>query len=137
MLSVPNTDSNSFYLRKCKQFQLERHPARFPEDIPAFFIKFLTDEGDLVLDIFAGSNTTGVAAERLRRRWLAFDSSHEYLRASVLRFVEGDHDRKIEEVLKLLSCAEADLPLEHVSLASLPSGGVRKSKESRTEQLFS
>ncbi|OYX02304.1 MAG: hypothetical protein B7Z12_12335, partial [Caulobacter vibrioides] len=39
--------------------EFERHPARFPSDLPAFFIKMLTDEEDVVLDIFGGSNTTG------------------------------------------------------------------------------
>jgi site-specific DNA-methyltransferase (cytosine-N4-specific) len=68
---------------------VEAHPARFPEKLPAFFIDFLTDPRDLVLDFFAGSNTAGVAAEKAGRRWLAFDSCHEYLAASVFRFV-GD-----------------------------------------------
>ncbi len=47
-----------------------RHPARFPEALPAFFINLLTLPGQLVLDPFAGTGTTGVAAERLGRRWL-------------------------------------------------------------------
>jgi site-specific DNA-methyltransferase (cytosine-N4-specific) len=73
MLSIPNTDSNSAYLRLCNEFGFDRHPARFPEDIPRFFIKMLTESNDIVLDIFAGSNTTGAAAETLRRKWLAFE----------------------------------------------------------------
>jgi hypothetical protein len=64
------------------------HPARFPEKLPTFFIEFLTDPGDTVLDIFAGSNTTGSAAEKLDRRWLAFEKDHPYLAASVFRFVD-------------------------------------------------
>jgi len=59
LLSIPNTESNSSYLRICKELGIERHPARFPSDLPAFFIKMLTDEEDVVLDIFGGSNTTG------------------------------------------------------------------------------
>jgi site-specific DNA-methyltransferase (cytosine-N4-specific) len=47
----------------------------------------LTDPGDLVVDIFAGSNTTGMAAEAEGRRWLAFELEREYVAASVLRFV--------------------------------------------------
>ena len=70
LLSYPNTESNSLYLRLCKRFGLIPHPARFPEALPEFFINFLTDPNDLVLDIFAGSNTTGRTAERLGRRWL-------------------------------------------------------------------
>ena len=46
--------------------------------------------GDIVVDIFAGSNTTGAVAEVERRRWLAFDLSREYLAASAFRFIDPD-----------------------------------------------
>jgi site-specific DNA-methyltransferase (cytosine-N4-specific) len=68
----------------------QQHPARFPAKLPEFFIRFLTDEDDLVVDIFAGSNTTGAVAEVERRRWLAFDLSLEYLAASSFRFIDSD-----------------------------------------------
>ena len=67
---------------------MKPHPARFPEKLPTFFIEFLTDPGDTVLDIFAGSNTTGSAAEKLDRRWLAFEKDRTYLAASDFRFVD-------------------------------------------------
>lgn len=86
LLVIPNTESNSSYLRLCKQASVSPHPARFPEKLPAFFIAFLTNPGDLVVDIFAGSNTTGIAAEATGRRWLAFDLDPGYLAASVFRF---------------------------------------------------
>lgn len=89
LLEIPNTESNSAYLRLCKQAQAIPHPARFPEKLPAFFIAFLTDPGDLVLDFFAGSNTTGAAAETAGRRWLAFELNGDYLAASVVRFAEA------------------------------------------------
>lgn len=88
LLSIPNTESNSQYLRHCKAVGIHGHPARFPAKLPEFFIKFLTQRGDLVLDIFAGSNTTGEAAERLGRRWLACDLDRGYVASSVLRFIE-------------------------------------------------
>ncbi|MBN1492270.1 MAG: site-specific DNA-methyltransferase [Phycisphaerae bacterium] len=87
LLQCPNTESNSLYLRLCSAVGFAPHPARFPRAIPEFFIKFLTDEGDLVLDMFAGSNTTGEAAEVLGRRWLAVDTSFEYVTASAFRFM--------------------------------------------------
>ncbi|MBI5155553.1 site-specific DNA-methyltransferase [Candidatus Poribacteria bacterium] len=90
LLQIPNTESNSEYLRRCKEAGVPGHPARFPEALPEFFIKFLTSPGDLVLDFFAGSNTTGSVAERLGRRWLAFESSQEYLATSVFRFCKSD-----------------------------------------------
>jgi site-specific DNA-methyltransferase (cytosine-N4-specific) len=89
LLQIPNTESNSLYLRCCKAAGVSGHPARFPERLPEFFIKFLTDAGDVVLDIFAGSNTTGATAEKLGRRWISFELDREYVGASVFRFL-GD-----------------------------------------------
>jgi site-specific DNA-methyltransferase (cytosine-N4-specific) len=100
LLQYPNTDSNSLYLRLCKRFGLKAHPARFPEALPEFFIRFLTEPGDMVLDIFAGSNATGRAAERLGRRWLSIDTSREYVLASAFRFLDGWEDGAIEEYLE-------------------------------------
>jgi DNA modification methylase len=54
-------------------------PTRFPAALPEFFIKLLTDEGDIVLDPFVGSNTTGAVAERLERRWMAVERVEEYI----------------------------------------------------------
>ena len=86
LLQIPNSESNSGYLRGCKTAGIKGHPARFPSKLPEFFIRFLTDPGDLVVDIFAGSNTTGSVAEKEGRRWLAFDTSLDYLAASTFRF---------------------------------------------------
>jgi DNA modification methylase len=114
LLSYPNTESNSLYLRLCKRFGVIPHPARFPESLPGFFIKFLTDAGDQVLDIFAGSNTSGHAAERLGRRWLAVDCDREYVVASALRFMDGWTDRMVESYL---ACVRTGRPY-HPIIAS-------------------
>lgn len=90
MLQFPNSESNSQYLRYCKKYKIKGHPARFPMALPEFFIKFLTEENDLVVDIFAGSNTTGMTAERLSRRWMSIELSREYVANSVFRFVNDD-----------------------------------------------
>jgi site-specific DNA-methyltransferase (cytosine-N4-specific) len=87
LLQIPNCESNGVYLGACKELGVKGHPARFPSKLPEFFIRLLTDPGDLVVDIFAGSNTTGMVAEAEGRRWLAFELSREYAAASVLRFV--------------------------------------------------
>lgn len=89
VLELANTESNSLYLRLCRQAGLKPHPARFPRDFADFFLKFLTEPGDLVLDPFAGSNTTGWAAEILRRKWMAFELREDYLEASKFRFLES------------------------------------------------
>ena len=88
LLQIPNTESNSSYLRLCKLIGANGHPARFPQRLPEFFIKFLTDPNDVVLDIFAGSNTTGAAAESLSRNWIAFELDRGYLATSTFRFLD-------------------------------------------------
>ena len=47
----------------------------------------MTEPDDFVLDIFAGSNTTGEAAEDNQRKWISFEIKREYVAASTLRFV--------------------------------------------------
>lgn len=86
VLTLTNTLSNDPYLVYCKKRGLSVHPARMPSDLAAFFIKFLTDARDLVLDPFAGSNTTGASAEALKRRWVAIEPNNEYLGGSRGRF---------------------------------------------------
>jgi len=92
LLQIPNTESNGPYLSGCKAVDAKQHPARFPSKLPEFFIRFLTDPGDLVLDIFAGSNTTGSAAESVDRRWLAFEECREYVATSAFRFLRPEVD---------------------------------------------
>jgi DNA modification methylase len=92
LLQIPNSDSNGQYLRGCKALGLKAHPARFPSKLPEFFIRFLTEPGDLVVDIFAGSNTTGFVAEQECRYWLAFEHELPYLAASSFRFMSEDSD---------------------------------------------
>jgi len=90
LLQISNTESNSHYIQLCKAVGISAHPARFPQKLPAFFIEFLTDPGDVVLDIFAGSNTTGAAAEALGRRWVAFEQDKSYIAASAFRFIDKE-----------------------------------------------
>ena len=86
MLKFGNNAANDEYAKRSKELGLKMHPARFPPVLPEFFIKLLTDEGDTVIDPFAGSNTTGLVAEGLRRRWVAMERVSEYLEASKVRF---------------------------------------------------
>jgi DNA modification methylase len=92
LLEIPNSESNGQYLSGCKAVGATQHPARFPARLPQFFIRMLTEPGDVVLDIFAGSNTTGWVAEAEKRRWLAFDESREYVAASAFRFLKKGTD---------------------------------------------
>lgn len=91
LLAIPNTDSNSYYLRYCKEQGLKPCPARYPTDLPEYFIRMLTDEGDFVVDPFAGSCVTGEVCERLGRQWLCVEMVEEYLKGALARF---DHPKK-------------------------------------------
>jgi site-specific DNA-methyltransferase (cytosine-N4-specific) len=90
LLEAPNTTSRDPYIQRCRAAGLPVHPARFPPAVPDFFIRFLTEPGQLVLDPFAGSNTTGLVAEQLKRRWLAVEINGDYVAGSRLRFAESE-----------------------------------------------
>ncbi|MCI0462531.1 MAG: site-specific DNA-methyltransferase [Gemmataceae bacterium] len=81
-----NNDANGPYLSRCQETGRKPHPARFPAAIPLFFVRFLTEKGDLVLDPFAGSNTTGEVCEAEGRRWIAIECDGSYLETSRFRF---------------------------------------------------
>ena len=83
--AVPGVSSDD-YVRRCRAAELVVHPARQPAEIPDFFVRMLTRPNQLVLDPFAGSNTTGRVAEDLGRRWVSIEILEEYVAASRLRF---------------------------------------------------
>lgn len=89
LIVVSHTSSNDYYQRRCRQEGLPVHPARFPPDIPFFFIQMLTDPNDLVVDIFAGSNVTGWVCEHSSRHWLSFELDHSYVKGSQFRFEDN------------------------------------------------
>lgn len=86
LIETSNTTSVEAYQAYCRDHGLEVHPARFPREIPEFFVKFVTEPGDFVLDPFAGSNVTGAVAEELGRSWAAFELNPDYLDGSIGRF---------------------------------------------------
>jgi site-specific DNA-methyltransferase (cytosine-N4-specific) len=89
LLAIPNTRSNDDYFRRCRDAGLPIHPARFPPPLPEFFIRFLTQPRQLVLDPFAGSNTTGHVAEQLERSWISVEINADYVAGSRLRFADA------------------------------------------------
>lgn len=116
LLQIPNTESNSQYLRFCQLAGTKGHPARFPQKLPEFFIQFLTDVGDVVLDIFAGSNTTGAVAERLGRRWIAFELEQSYLAESAFRFISDAEEGSVRALYASLSTKGAvNVPISRVA----------------------
>lgn len=87
VLTIGNTNAADDYLKHCRKGGLKVHPARMPLDLASFFIRFLTKPRNLVFDPFGGSNTTGAAAERLKRRWLTIEQNADYIEGSKGRFL--------------------------------------------------
>lgn len=98
LLAIPNTESNSHYLRYCREKHLAPHPARFPSEIPEYFMRMLTDSGDLVLDPFAGSCVTGEVAERLGRRWICSELVEDYVKGALARFQIPENETRQEDL---------------------------------------
>jgi len=86
VLTISNTRANDPYQKYCRRHRLPTHPARMQPELAEFFIKFLTNSGDLVLDPFAGSNTTGASAEKLKRKWISIELNEKYVKGSRGRF---------------------------------------------------
>jgi site-specific DNA-methyltransferase (cytosine-N4-specific) len=86
LLAIANTESTSRYQEYCRDNNIPIHPARFPPQLPEYFVRFLTDKGDTVLDPFGGSCVTGAVAEALGRKWVCCEMSEEYLNGALARF---------------------------------------------------
>ncbi len=92
LIAIPNTESSSFYLRYCEDKGFKPHPARYPAELPEYFIRMLTDRGDVVIDPFAGSCVTGEICERTERRWICIELLKDYCQAALGRFVRGPRE---------------------------------------------
>lgn len=90
LIAIPNTESNSYYLRYCRDRKIKPHPARFPARLPEYFLRMLTDIDDFVLDPFAGSCVTGEVCERLLRRWVCCETVEEYIEGAKGRFTSEE-----------------------------------------------
>ncbi len=96
ILSISNTNSADYYSKKCRELNITRHPATMQPGLIAFFVNFLTDEHDIVLDPFGGSNTTGYIAEKLKRKWFSIEILQEYIEQSIYRFEEPSFESNLE-----------------------------------------
>jgi len=139
LLQIPNSESNGQYLNGCTAVGVAAHPARFPAKLPEFFIRFLTNPGDLVVDIFACSNTTGAVAEQEQRRWFAFELDLSYLAASAFRFARTTESAEVmvDIYRKILDREPVDLREERAQLSLLeyPTAAYgKKSTSARTNR---
>ena len=71
-----------------------KHPTQKPEDLLKRIILASTNKGDLIIDPFTGSSTTGVAAYLVGRRFIGVDTEPKYLDVSIKRFEELDRNLK-------------------------------------------
>lgn len=78
------------YRKAMKVAGLPTHGAGFPYALPKFLIEFLTEKGDIVLDLFGGRSMTGRAAEDLERPWLTTECMLEYAVGGSALFNEKD-----------------------------------------------
>lgn len=72
--------------RELKAMGMPMHGATFPLALAKFLIEFLTEEGDLTVDICGGWLTSALAAEETGRRWIATEKILEYVAGAQLRF---------------------------------------------------
>lgn len=75
---IPNT---VFTFNNCGALRgkpQNKHPAPFHPELPAYFIKWLTDKNDIVLDPFMGSGTTAAVCSEMERQWIGFEVNKNY-----------------------------------------------------------
>lgn len=133
LLAIANTESNGRYQDHCRSENIAIHPARFPAALPEYFMRFLTDPGDYVVDPFGGSCVTGAVAEALRRKWTCCELSEEYLLGGKARFVPEVQpiDKKRDVTYDIAPpCArptnEAEIPLFEDGGAKRPASLTKK-----------
>ena len=126
LLAIANTESNGAYQDYCRDNGIEIHPARYPALLPEYFIRFLTDPGDVVLDPFGGSCITGMVAEALRRQWACVELSSEYIQGGIGRF-QGDVESAVRGRQAIYSInTPCSLPVNEVEVPLSANGGASR-----------
>jgi DNA modification methylase len=122
LLAIANTESSGKYQDHCRKNGLEIHPARFPAQLPEYFIRMLTNPGDLVVDPFAGSCVTGMVAEKLQRKWACIELSESYLKGALGRFDEASTQATADKSVQYVINAPCSLDIDETA-ALLPEDG--------------
>lgn len=82
-------------LTKPSEKRQGKHPTQKPLELLERIILASTVENDLILDPFCGSSTTGIAANKLKRRYIGIDNSEEYLSLSIRRYEELKEEKDV------------------------------------------
>lgn len=136
LIAIPNTESNSFYLRYCKEHDIQPHPARFPSRLPELFVRMLTDTGDVVFDPFGGSCVTGEVCENLQRNWTCCEIVPEYIEGAKGRFLaaEPQNDKIEPDHYKIFSPSILWNDASTEDVEELPvDGGKKRPKPQKTQ----
>ena len=126
LLAVANTESNGRYQDYCREHKHPIHPARYPEVLPEYFIRMLTDPGDLVIDPFAGSCVTGAVAEALERKWVCCELEEEYLRGAMARFKPNVHPAIRSKSVTYSINPPCSLPIDERKTPLIQDGGMTR-----------
>ncbi len=90
-LKKPNSQMRSVWAistPKAIEKRFGKHPTQKPEELLKRIVLASTKKGDLILDPFTGSSTTGIAAYLFKRRFIGIDTEKKYLDLSIKRFEE-------------------------------------------------
>ena len=100
-LSIANSNKETKYIDFCRANNLQPHPARIQHGTIEYFVRFLTDEEDIVFDPFGGSNSLGMVSEKLKRNWISSELNIDYIKGSIIRFHNEteatDHIKRMAE----------------------------------------
>ncbi len=75
------------------------HPAPFPEELPRRLVEFYSYKGDVVLDPFMGSGTTAIAALKLKRHYIGYDISEEYVKLAQERIKKEKNQKNLDDYI--------------------------------------
>ena len=134
LLAIANTESNGHYQDHCRAENIAIHPARFPTQLPEYFIRFLTDPGDLVVDPFAGSCVTGVVAENLKRQWICCELDEEYLIGGKARFQPSLQPLPEDRGARYELAPPCTLPVIEDDVPLFKDGGARRPASMRKKE---
>jgi DNA modification methylase len=129
LLAIANTESTGRYQEYCRTNNLPIHPARFPAQVPEYFIRMLTEPGDIVVDPFAGSCVTGTVAETLKRRWVCCELSEEYLQGAIARFGKPPSSVTKHRAVTYEIAAPCSLAIDEDQSPLFADGGAKRSKK--------
>lgn len=129
LLAVANTESNGRYQEYCRKNDYPIHPARYPEELPEYFIRMLTNPGDLVVDPFAGSCVTGAVAEVLKRKWVCCELEEDYLHGAMARFEPAGRPPSRNNTASYSISPPCSLPIDETQVPLVENGGITRQEK--------